>query len=158
VRLSLWATGERLPRAVTGRTLAQLGRADSPVPVPTDFSGELFFDDGLTAEFRCSFLEDFRQTAVLTGPNGRLELDDFVLPRAEPEIAFNVNGQRLAVAEHGSPHATAQETNLFRNFAEQIRHSPPLNTDWPACALKTQQVINALWESAQAESRTVPLG
>ncbi len=156
VRLSLWAAGWRLPRAVTGRILAQLGRTDSPAPVPTDFSGELIFDDGLTADFRCSFLAEFHQSAEITGALGNLSVDDFVLPRAESEIAFLTNGRRIAVAEHGSPHTTAQETNLFRNFAAQISHGS-LNDEWPAHALKTQQVINACWQSAQANSQPVAL-
>lgn len=156
VRLSLWANGGRLPRSVTGRTLAQLGRTDSPTPVPTDFAGELHFADGLVADFRCSFVADFHQSALITGANGTLSLDDFVLPRAEPESAFLVNGRRNTVAEHGTAHATSQETNLFRNFAAQIQ-SGTSNEQWPTIALNTQRVIEALWQSAELGGQPVPL-
>src|SRR5262249_34819345 len=77
VRFSLWAAGWRLPRSVSGRLLQQLGRVDSPSPVPTEFSGELAFDDGLVSDFRCSFLADFHQTAQITGALGSLSVDDF---------------------------------------------------------------------------------
>jgi predicted dehydrogenase len=152
VRLALWAARGQLPREATGRILAQLGRADSPAPVPTDFSGQLAFDDGLVANFRCSFLADLQQSARLTGRLGTLALDDFVLPRERDEIEFTLNDRTVTVAEHGSPHATSQETNLFRTFARQIR-SGTLNEEWPALALKTQQVVNACWTSARDGGR-----
>ena len=91
VRFSLWAAGWRLPRTVTGHTLAHQGRPDSPAPVPTEFAGELHFDDGLVADFRCSFLAEFHQSVAVTGTRGHLSLDDFVLPRAGTEITFLVN-------------------------------------------------------------------
>ena len=36
----------------------------------------------------------------------------------------------------------AQQTNMIRNFSNQIR-SGKLNEDWPMWALKTQQVLDA---------------
>ncbi len=156
VRFSLWATGWRLPCEVTGRIEAQLSRTDSPAPVPTDFSGELIFNDGLTADIRCSFLADLHQSAKLIGERGSLSLDDFVVPRQREEIEFVVNDRNMTVAEHGSPHATSQETNLFRNFAAQIQ-TGGLNAQWPSFALQTQQVVCALMQSAQSGSRPIAL-
>ncbi len=50
---------------------------------------------------------------------------------------------------HGHP--TAQDTRMFRNFADQI-FSGKLNDDWPAWALKTQKVLDACLKAAQRGS------
>ena len=42
------------PRKVTGRLLNSSGRSDSPYPVPTEFTGQLFFDD-VSASFLLFF-------------------------------------------------------------------------------------------------------
>ncbi len=49
IRISLWTMKEQLPEKVSGRILAQYGRSDSRLPVPTEFSGELFFPGGASA-------------------------------------------------------------------------------------------------------------
>jgi hypothetical protein len=56
--------------------------------------------------------------------------------------------RRVTVAEHSNGHPTAQEANMFRNFANQI-FSGKLNDDWPMWSLKTQQVQDACLESAR---------
>jgi hypothetical protein len=61
------------------------------------------------------------------------------------------------VAEHSHGHASAQEVNLFRNFANQVR-SGQLNLSWPDMAIKTQAVACACLESARAGGAPVPLG
>ena len=164
IRFALWTMKWQLPRAVSGRILAQLGRADSPAPVPTEFSGELLFEGGVSAGFYCSFLTANEQWARISGTRGGLNVPDFVLPFRGSEAAFetnsaafNVHGcdfdmeshaRRIAVAEHSNSHATAQETNLFRNFNDQVR-SGRLGDTWPAMALKTQQVMEACLASAR---------
>jgi hypothetical protein len=72
---------------------------------------------------------------------------------------FNMEARwrRLAVSEYSNSHPTAQETNLFRNFANQVR-SGSLNDTWPDIALKTQQVMVACFDSARANSRPVDMG
>ena len=82
-------------------------------------------------------------------------MPDFVHPRNGYEPAFEVNGTRGAsVASDvkcppGGPagygHATAQDTRMWRNFANQI-FSGKLNEDWPMWALKTQKVLDACLE------------
>ncbi len=154
VRLSLWAAGWRLPSEVTGRMLAQFGRADSPARVPAEFSGELRFDGGLSAGFHCSFLARMHQWAHFEGTRGGLRVDDFVNSRAGDELEFEINGHRVTVAESGSPGPTAQETKLFRHFASQVC-SGSLNESWPDIALKTQLVVDACLSSAHAGGRPV---
>ena len=156
VRFSLWAAGWQLPLRATGRSLAQRGRTDSPQPVPTDFAGELFFERGLAADFHCSFLADFHQSAVIAGTRDRLTVDDFVLPRERAEIEFTVNDRRVIVTESGAPHATSQETNLFRNFTAQVL-AGRLHAGWVDQALKTQQVVDACFASARDGGRPVAI-
>lgn len=166
VRLSLWAMHWQLPRHVTGRILAARRRADSPVPVPAEFSGELLFDGGVSAGFYCSFITGNEQWANISGTRGYLRMPDFVLPFHGEESAFavensvfNVRGcdfsmeshsRRVTVPEHSHGHATAQEAKLFRNFAAQVC-SGRLNEAWPEMALKTQQVVDACLDSARAD-------
>ena len=64
--------------------------------------------------------------------------------------------REFAVPEHSNSHPTAQESNLFRRFAEQVR-SGQLSTAWPEIALATQQVMSACFDSAHAEGRPVEL-
>ena len=56
IRFILWALNWQMPRSITAKILAQ-----STASVPTEFSAELFFDDGVSAEFYCSFLTASQQ-------------------------------------------------------------------------------------------------
>ena len=170
IRFSLWAMHWMIPKRVTGRLLSEFTHQNSKSPVPTEFSAELFFEDGISASLYCSFLTETEQWAMVSGTRGHLSIPDFVLPFAGKQIAFetgnpvfNVQGcdfeiqpgsRRWAVEEgsHGDP--TAQESQMFRNFANQVR-SGNLNPIWPEMALKTQVVMQACWDSAIAQGRPV---
>jgi predicted dehydrogenase len=171
IRFALWLKNWEMPVEVSGRALSELRRADSPAAVPTAFSGELLFAGGVSASFYCSFLTETEQWVRLSGTRGCLQISDFVLPVAGTEVAFEVfhsdfqvNGcdfrmevhpRRFSVAEHSHSHPSAQEVNLFHNFAAQAL-SGQLNPAWPEMALKTQLVMAACFESAQAGGRTIP--
>ncbi len=170
IRLALWAMKGQLPHSITGRLLSQFGRADSPSPVPTEFSGELHFDGGVSAGFYCSFITELQQWAHISGTKGSLRIADFVLPNFGNELTFEVsnpiyrirgcdfdmepNTRRYTVPEYSNSHPSAQESNLFRNFAQQIR-AGHLNEDWFNIALNTQQVMDACLASANADGRLV---
>ncbi len=165
VQFALWAAGWRLPREVTGRLLATHGG------VPAELSGELVFDDQLSAGFDCSFLRANQQWAYLAGTEGALRVDDFVLPFAGDKTEFELRSaefrrcgcdfrmeprvRRVSVDGHGHGHATAPETNLFRNFAAQVLRCSAPNESWPDIALKTQQVVDSCLTSARAGGRPV---
>jgi len=163
IRLALWAANWQLPLEVSGRILSQSAdSADAPA-VPTAFSGELIFPDGLSADFYCSFLAENSQWANFTGAKGYLRVPDFVLPFTGSALAFEVNQikssveggdwrldhavRAFAFAESGTNPATAQETNMFRNFSKQVlsRH---LNEEWPRAALLTQKITNACMDAS----------
>ena len=163
LRFSLWAMGWKLPRRVSGRVLGENRRAADPAPVPTEFSGELFFDEGVSAGFYCSFLTELEQCATISGTRGSLHVSDFVLPFFGCEVAFETrqpaqqvlgcdfnvepNARRWAVGEYSHSHPSAQESNLFRHFADQV-HTGVLNESWPDMALKTQRVMETCRRSS----------
>jgi predicted dehydrogenase len=162
IRLALWVMSEKLPLRVSGRCLGQVNG------VPVEFSGELFFEGGVSSAFYCSFLTANEQWAQVSGSRGYLRLPDFVVPYLGNETAFEVNNvelvvdgcdfnmesrwRRFAVPEYSHSHATSQETNLFRNFARQVR-SGVINEAWQEIAFNTQQVLEACLESARAGGR-----
>jgi predicted dehydrogenase len=153
LRFILWALNWQLPRTVTARILAQ-----SDTAAPTEFSAELLFDGGVSAGIYCSFLTARQEKMVIGGRNGWLRMPDFVHPRDSYEPAFEMNQTEVRVASdlkcppgtdpsiHG--HATAQDTRMFRNFANQI-FSGKLNADWPHWSLQTQKVMDACLEAAR---------
>lgn len=164
IRITLWTMKEQLPRRVTGRILNDVGG------VPTEFSAELFFENGVSSSFYCSFLTALEQWVQISGSKGYLRFPDFVLPFFGSEVAFEVNNafqsvrgcnfdmeprwRTVSVPEYSSSHPTSEETNLFRNFASQVL-SGSLNPDWPQIALNTQRVMAACFESAQANGQAV---
>jgi len=162
----------RLPSRVCGRMLAMYQRPDSPSPVPTDFSGELFYREGVSASFYCSFLAGNQQLGSISGTQGSIELLDFVLPYYGSEVAFhvcnpvfNISGcdfnmeehtRRFAVCEYSNSAPNAQETNMFRRFAESALAGKP-DPHWGETALKIQQVVDACLLSARSDGRMVEL-
>ena len=158
IRFSLWTMKWQLPHTVTGRILSASDRTGGRVPAPTEFSGELFFDDNVSADFYCSFLAADQQWVFVSGSKGWLRVPDFVHPFNSREPAFEVNRTEIRVADSGAKcppgvdpmvqgHPTAQDARMFRNFANQV-FSGKLNDDWPMWALKTQQVLDACFEAA----------
>jgi predicted dehydrogenase len=173
IRFALWAMREELPKRVTGRILAEARGKSSPAAVPSSFSAELFFADGVSSSFYCSFDAATEQWAIITGSDGLIRLDDFVLPFFGNQVGFDVfnanfnivgcdfnmepHRRRVTIPEYSNSHATSQETNLFRAFAAQVQ-SGKLNTEWPAIAFKTQAVMEACFDSARNGSALVELG
>ena len=171
IRFALWALKGQMPRRVTGRILASTS-GDHTRPVPTTFSGELLFDDGLSAGFYNSFLTEHQQWAHVSGSKGYLLLTDFVAPFFGSELGFHVNNvvhrvsgcdfnmephwRRFAVPEYGNSHPTAQESNMFRTFSGLVLRAE-LDDSWPDLSLKTQRILNACHASALADGAPVDL-
>jgi predicted dehydrogenase len=163
LRFSLWAMNWQLPREVTGRILSERGNRESRAPAPTDFSGELIFNDATSAGFYCSFQAELQNWVHVGGAKGYLRVPDFVHPANvhEPVIEVNKTEQRVRCCDCSGPHdesrVLAQDSRMFRNFANQVA-SGTLNEDWPRWALQTQQVMDACHESARKGGRPVRLG
>ena len=172
IRFTLWAMNYQLPERVAGRMLSEHRRPDSPGSVPTEFSAELFYPEGVSASFFCSFLTEHQQWANVSGTKGYLQVPDFVLPYHGDELGFEVSNaifditgcdfnmnnrtQRLTVRESSNSGENAQETNLFRNFAELVL-SGKLEPRWGEITLKTQQVLDACLRSARSHGELVHL-
>ena len=158
IRIALWAMNWKMPREVTGKILSQSENLPNRPSAPTEFSAELFYDDGVSVEFYSSFRAAKQQWLHVSGEKGWLCLPDFIHPFDSYEPAFEVNEKMIRCeAEVKCPpgvdpmrqgHATAQDTRMWRNFANQI-FSGKLNDDWPMWALKTQKILDACHAAAQ---------
>jgi predicted dehydrogenase len=167
IRFSLWAMNWQMPREVTGRILSSHSGAGRD-SVPTEFSGELVFEGGVSAGFYCSFITSNQEWANVSGTEGYLRVDDFVLPMSNQEPSFDVcqirsrktpngslaeaNVRRVTVSELANGAPISQEASQFRNFSNQVR-SGKLNESWPDMALKTQIVTSQCFEAATRAGR-----
>ncbi|MGA2788066.1 MAG: Gfo/Idh/MocA family oxidoreductase, partial [Verrucomicrobiota bacterium] len=97
LRFSLWTMNWQLPHTVTGRILSQPAAAADRVPAPTEMSGELIFDGGVSAGFYCSFLAPLQQWVSVSGQKGWLRMPDFVHPFDTYEPAFELNRSEVRV-------------------------------------------------------------
>jgi predicted dehydrogenase len=172
IRFALWAMNWQLPQRVVGHILSEYRGPKSPEAVPTDFSAELFFADGVSAGFYCSFVTQIQQWASLGGMKGSLFVPDFVLPRNGDELAFETsnptfriegcdfimehNARQVTVAEHSHSAANSQETNMMRRFGELALSGRP-DELWGEIALKTQQVLDACLRSARSGGQVIEL-
>jgi predicted dehydrogenase len=172
IRFILWVMNWQLPQAVCGRMLSEHRRQDSPAPIPTEFSAELFYADGVSASFYCSFLTENQEWVNVSGTKGYLYVPDFVLPYYGNELAFEVSNavfrvtgcdfnmedhtRRFAVPEYSNSAENAQEAMMFRRFSELALSGSP-DPYWGEIALKTQQVLDACLESARSDGRAVSL-
>ncbi len=162
IRFTLWAMNWRMPESVAGKILSRSENLPNRPSAPTEFSAELFYPGGVSAEFYCSFRTAKQQWAHVSGQQGWLLLPDFVHPFNSYEPEFQVNEKTVVVAgdvkcppgadPFPQGHATAHDTRMFRNFANQI-FSGKLNDDWPLWSLKTQQVLDACHESAKTRPK-----
>ena len=172
IRFALWTMNYEMPQRVSGRMLTELGQENSPSSVPGEFSGELFFANGVSASFYCSFVTEHQQWVSISGNKGQMRLHDFVLPFFNGEVAFDVsqpvfhfNGcqfnmehhkKRYAVHEYSNNMANSQETNLFRKFSDVVLTSK-LDQHWPNIALQTQSVMDACLASARSDGKMMEI-
>ncbi len=161
-----------MPSRVCGRLLASHRRPDSPAPVPSEFSAELFFPEGVSAGVYCSFAAETQQWANVGGTKGFIYVPDFVLPHYSAEVEFEVSNpvyrvagcdfnvedhrRRVAVHEYSNSAPNSQEANMFRKFAALALSGRP-DESWGSMVLKTQQVSDACLQSAVSEGRMVEM-
>jgi predicted dehydrogenase len=164
IRFILFAMKYELPVEVRGRILHGVHRQDSSDLVPMEFQGEMHFADGVSATFFNSFRTNHQQWAHVSGSNGYLQVNDFVLPYFGNEVTFDIGRHNFAangcffnmekslhtthLTEYSNNHPTAQESELFRTFSRLVL-SGLRDSFWPEVALKTQQVLDAALISAR---------
>ena len=182
IRFTLAMTGGDLPTHVSARTLRRFGSSlaagekeplcDEVTGPPAEFSGELFFANGVTAGFYCSFFSSNQQTAVLSGDRGYVCVDDFVLPFRGGQSMWSSHHHDLqidncrwnylsrsrshAVDQYDSGESNAQEVNMVRELGSiAIRGAlqPPL----AAVSLATQVVLDACRHSDACDGERIQL-
>ncbi len=162
IRVILLAMNDVMPTHVRGRVLQP---TDGSGP-PSEFTGELFFPDGASASIYCSFLNQHQQWVHVSGTDGSVLVEDFVLPCfgnqlsiRQRQAVFNESGfdfnyecrhSEIRVDEYGNGHRSAQEVSLIRNFVNLARSAAP-DSYWPTISYQTQSIMQALWESAKAD-------
>jgi predicted dehydrogenase len=159
IRFSLFVMNHAMPETASGRVLTA-----NAAGVPMEFSGELFWESGVSASFYCSFNTELQQWAHVSGTKGSIAVPDFVLPYYGCESAFvadrpvfNVTGtryhweshpKRYAVTEYSDGTPDAQEAQMIRTFSEAVLSKKP-DPFWPDVALKTQLALDACLRSAR---------
>ena len=172
IRFNLWVMDYAMPKSVSGRMLQGAARSDSPDQVPMEFSGEMFYENGVNASYYCSFMTGNQQWAHICGTEGTVRLDDFVVPFYGSEVKYTVSNtesnqhvcdfnmeqhdRTVAVHEYGGSHPTSQEMGLFRNFGDLVLGGTP-DPKWSEIVLKTQQVMMACIESSKQDGARVEL-
>lgn len=171
-RMFMWILKGQMPTEVRARILTPLQGEGSPGSVPGEFSAELLFPNGVSANFYNSFITENQQWIHASGTKGNLRIDDFVLPYCGSEINayltkddFTVDNclfhmehhqTRVPVSEYDANMANAQETKLFSKFSDLV-NSGELDDCWPEWTLKTQKVLDACFASAQQDGKPVLL-
>ncbi|MBN3779388.1 Gfo/Idh/MocA family oxidoreductase [Burkholderia sp. Ac-20345] len=165
IRLILFALNYAMPVEVRGRILNGVQRSDGSGVTPIEFEGTLQFAGGVTATLYNAFDTSRQQWAYISGSKGYLHLKDFVLPHYGNEVSFTVGNdsfggsgcyfnlerheRTIALQEYSNNHPSAQETGLFRTFADLVL-TGKRDRFWPDVAMKTQRILDTLLESANA--------
>lgn len=170
IRFSQWVMNYEMPVEVRGRVLDGIDSSSTSEQVPVEFQGELHYANGVSATFFNSFRASNQQWANVSGSQGYVHVQDFVLPFFGSDISFDVSShefdvegcrfnmarrtQRFTVDEYSNNALNAQETCLFRNFADLV-NSGQRDAHWPEMALQTQLLMDAALESARQGSAPV---
>lgn len=166
IRFTLWTTKYQMPKRVSARLLSASGRPDSPDSVPMEFSAELDFAGGVSANFYCSFRTENQQFATISGSKGFVHVRDFVLPFYGSDAGFDVTNamfhvrgsdfnmldrtRRVSAHEYSNSYEDSQEMRLFRRFGQLVLSGAP-DYHWADIALQTQQVMDACLASARQD-------
>lgn len=172
IRLALEIMQKQLPIEVIGRTITPYSQNKDDIAVPFEFEAKLIFADAVHTEFYCSFVTAIQQLFTISGTNGYISMEDFVLPFSERQPQFEIvnsefdtetcdfkmrrNGKTVAFDEASNSSDDSQEARLFRNFNQCVL-SGNIVEDWPEISLKTQLVMDALMKSANEESTPVKI-
>lgn len=137
----LWAYGV-IPERVFATARYERG-------VDVSLSAILWFSEGRTASFQSAFDAVWRKWFEVAGTKGSLVCDDFVNPWDAAKARFWVHNSQ----GHGTQHVHAdgiQEVQMIEEFCEIVR-SGRVEPRWPDISLATQQVCDAIAESARHE-------
>ena len=163
IRMALEIMDYQMPQTVSANLIEKLQRPDSPQPVPMEIECRLKFQNDVTATFYNSFITGHQQWAHISGTEGHVYVADFVLPYAGDHATFLLakpdfsmegcdfamvqNRTDFKIEEAGNSAPNAQETNLYRKFADLVAGGKP-DAFWPEASMKTQIILDACMQSA----------
>lgn len=135
-----WAFGE-LPRSVfaTARYFRD---------VDLNLTGLLWFDGDRSASFNCGFDTVYRKWFEIAGTHGSLVCDDFVVPWKEETARYWTHDSEGKPTEHRIE-SCVQEVRMIERFSDAVR-SGQLDDRWPADAIATMRICDALASSARS--------
>jgi predicted dehydrogenase len=120
--------------------------------VDVNVSAVLWYDGDRIASFDCGFDTVMRQWFEAAGTRGSLVCDDFVLPHSVEAARFWIHdGSGKKHKEH-VVRGCDQVVCMIEDFAAAVR-SGRLNAQWPADAVETMRVCEAVQKAARTESR-----
>jgi predicted dehydrogenase len=146
LRATLWAMRWELPQRVSGRILASVPDRDA-CPAISDFTGDMEFSGGASANFHCSFLASNQQWLNVSGAAGSLRVPDFVSPAADHSLAWELGYQPVA---RSAVAGISNEARMFACFAAELTDAS-LVTEWAEISWKTQLLLDACEKSARLE-------
>jgi predicted dehydrogenase len=141
VTAALWAFGD-LPERVFATARYERG-VDISLSAILSFAGER------TASFHCGFDVTWRKWFEIAGTGGSVVCDDFVNPWDSSKARFWVHKGPGTGTQHVHPNCI-QEVRMIETFCDIVR-AGRLEPRWPEISLATQQVCDAIAESARNE-------
>jgi predicted dehydrogenase len=135
----LWAIGEAPERVFATARFEQ--------DVDVSLSAVLWFRQHRIASFDCGFDTVWRKWFEIAGTEGSLVCDDFVNPWDAAKARFWIHDSQGQGTQHLYPDCV-QEVRMIETFCE-IARSGHLDPAWPAAALATQRVCDAISHSAR---------
>jgi len=117
----------------------------------------MLFPSGKFATFDCGFDTNVRQTLEVAGTKASLRLNDFVLCKSETDSEILIDTTAFYPPPTCPEHKVTkldgggccQEANMVEKMC-QIVASGQLEVYWPSISKRTQKVMNAIMESAEA--------
>ncbi|EGD72805.1 hypothetical protein PTSG_04531 [Salpingoeca rosetta] len=170
IRATMMAYGWDIPARVSVHSHRNVDGKN----LPSEVTATMVYGDERRATFHSSFHHAFRQTLDISGPNGQIVLDDFVLERTPEEVQFSVITDSGPNSDHQTVSDTTtivtvkgccQEQCMWERFARLVAKGKeasdastnPLETwqFWKDVSLKTQAVLDACAASAKQDGAFV---
>ncbi|TVU08585.1 hypothetical protein EJB05_41994 [Eragrostis curvula] len=165
IRVILLAVDYELPKTVIALRDPVKNRAG----VLLACGATMYWADGKTATFNCSFLTNLTMDITLVGTNGTLRVTDFNIPYQERSAEFTVasksNFAELGIgcgplpSKHVVTNDLPQEALMVQEFARLVQNIRDTGSKpegkWPAITRKTQVVMDAVKASIDKGSEPV---
>ncbi|KAL6884645.1 hypothetical protein ACP4OV_010581 [Aristida adscensionis] len=165
IRAILWAVDYELPKTV----IALRDPVKNAAGVLLACGATMYWEDGKTASFSCSFLTNLTMDITLVGTNGTLHVTDFVIPYVETSAEFSVasktgfaelvTGWDPLPSRHVVTTGLPQEALMVEEFSRLVQNIRDAGGKpegkWPAITRKTQLVVDAVKASIDKGSEPV---